>query len=587
MHTTTEELKPFMEHINEQALADSLSHGIGYYHEALSTNDKRIVSHLFKIGAIQVMLASRDVCWEINFTAHLVIVMGTQYYEGREHRYIDYPISDILQMFGRACRPLEDKSSKGVLMVPAVKREYYKKFLNEALPIESHLQIYLPDAFVTEISTKTIASTQDAVDWTTYTYFYRRLLANPSYYGLNDISHEGLSAHLSELVENTLKELSEAKIIDLDEEDDTISPLNPAMIAAYYNISFITMQTFLLSLNARTKLKSLLEIITSATEFESIQMRRHEDHILRRVYERIPVKMSEPAYGSPHFKAFVLLQAHFSRMQLPIDLAKDQEMIVSKVLNLLSASVDVLSSEGHLNATFAMDMSQMVVQAMWDRDSPLLQIPHFTAETVKIAAEYGIEDVEEFMAKMDPAENPNYQTLVKRLGLDGRQLLEAAAFTNNKYPNIDLDFEIEDPQSITANDPAYLNIRLARDLDEEETAAASSAEDKAGGGEEVDTTVHAPFYPLQKTENWWLVVSDQKNKALLAIKRITIARKIMQVRLEFVVPSPGTKELTLSLVSDSYVGVDQEHPLQVEVAEGMEEDSDEGGDGEGEGEGGE
>lgn len=571
LHTTVQELRPFLEHINEQALADSLSHGIGYYHEALSKDDKRIVSHLFRIGAIQVMLASRDVCWEIKLTSHLVIVMGTQYYEGREHRYVDYPISDILQMFGRACRPLEDKSSRGVLMVPAVRREYYKKFLNEALPIESHLQTYLPDAFVTEISTRTISSTQDAVDWTTYTYFYRRLLANPSYYGLNDISHEGLSTHLSELVENTLKELSEAKIIDLDEEDDSISPSNPAMIAAYYNISFITMQTFLLSLNARTKLKSLLEIVTSATEFESIQMRLHEDHILRRVYERVPVKMSEPAFGSPHFKAFVLLQAHFSRMQLPIDLAKDQEMIVSKVLNLLSACVDVLSSEGHLNATFAMDMSQMVVQAMWDRDSVLLQIPHFTAETVQVAAEYGIEDVEELMAKMDPSENKDHQTLVKRLGLDGRQLAEAAAFTNNKYPNIDLDLEVEDPSNITANDAAFLRIRISRELEEDDGEGPQDGE--------VDTTVHAPFYPAKKTENWWLVVSEQKTRSLLAIKRVTIGRKL-EMRLEFVVPSPGKKDLTLSLVCDSYMGVDQEHAVQVDVAEGMDEDEggDEGGD---------
>jgi pre-mRNA-splicing helicase BRR2 len=120
--------------------------------------------------------------------------MGTQYFQGREHRYIDYQISEILQMFGRANRPLEDRLGKGVLMVPAVRREYYKKFLNEALPIESHLQVYLHDAFVTEISTKMVTSTQDAVDWTTYTYFYRRLLANPSFYGLNDTSHEGLSS---------------------------------------------------------------------------------------------------------------------------------------------------------------------------------------------------------------------------------------------------------------------------------------------------------------------------------------------------------------------------------------------------------
>src|SRR6202012_2040098 len=114
------------------------------------------------------------------------------------------------------------------------------------------------------------------------------------------------------LVETTLKELTEAKIIDLDEEDDTITPLNPAMIAAYYNVSFITMQTFLLSLNAKTKLKGLLEIVTSATEFEGIQIRKHEEHLLRRIHETLPVKMSEPInYETAHFKSFVLMQAHF------------------------------------------------------------------------------------------------------------------------------------------------------------------------------------------------------------------------------------------------------------------------------------
>ena len=559
LHTTVEEISPLLEHINERALAESITHGIGYYHEALTTSDKRIVSHLFKIGAIQVMLASRDVCWEIDITAHLVIVMGTQYFEGQQHRYIDYPISDILQMFGRACRPREDKLGKGVLMVPAVKREYYKKFLNEALPVESHLQNYLPDAFVTEISTKTIASTQDAVDWTTYTYFYRRLLANPSYYGLNDVSNESLSTHLSELVENTLKELSEAKIVELDEEDDSISPLNPAMIAAYYNISFITMQTFLLSLTPKTKLKGMLEIVTSATEFESIQVRRHEEHILRRIYDRIPVKMSEYSPDSPHFKTFVLLQAHFSRMQLPIDLAKDQEVIVGKVLNLLSACVDVLSSEGHLNAMSAMEMSQMVVQAMWDRDSPLLQVPHFTPQTVKVLNENGAKDIYEFMEAMDPSENKNYGNLVKKLGLESKQLVEAANFTNSKYPNIELDFHVLEPESVTAGQASHLQIKIERQLEEDE---------------EPDLTVHAPFYPGKKMENWWLVVAEQKTKSLLAIKRVTIGASLT-MKLEYVVPTPGKHDLTLYLMSDSYFGVDQDPTFSVEAAEGVEEDEEE------------
>jgi pre-mRNA-splicing helicase BRR2 len=576
LNADAEELAPLLSRVQEQTLATSLSHGVGYYHEALTVGDKRIVTHLFKIGAIQVLLASRDCCWELDVTAHLVIVMNTQFFDGREHRYIDYPISEILQMFGKASRPGQDKLGRGVLMVPAVKREYYKKFLNEAMPVESHLQVYLHDAFVTEASTRTISSTQDAVDWMTYTYFYRRLLANPSFYGLSDVSHEGLSTFLSELVENTLKELSEAKIIDLDEEDDSVSPLNAAMISAYYNISFITMQTFLLSLSARTKLKGILEIVTSATEFESVQMRRHEDHILRRVYDRCPVKMSEPAFDSPHFKAFVLLQAHFSRMQLPIDLAKDQEDIIRKVLNLLSACVDVLSSEGHINAMNAMELSQMVVQAMWDRDSPLKQIPHFSPEVIQVANEYKyaiikssqqnrtnnvyrINDIFEFMDAMDPNENKDYATLVKRLNLNNKQLAQAAAFTNEKYPNLEMDFEIEDPESVTSGEPAYLKIKIERELEEDE---------------EPDTVVHAPFYPNQKMENWWLVVGEEQSKSLLAIKRVTIGRKL-ELRLEYVVPSPGEHELTLYLMSDSYVGVDQAPTFSVTAAEGMEEDESE------------
>ena len=559
LHTTVEEIAPLLERIDETALAESISHGIGYFHEALSYSDKRIVSHLYSIGALQIMVASRDVCWEIDCAAHLVIVMGTQFFEGREHRYIDYPVSEILQMFGKANRSFSEKSSKGVLMVPAVKRDYYKKFLNEALPIESHLQACMHDAFVSEISTKIIGSTQDAVDWATYTYFYRRLLANPSYYGLTDTSHEGLSTHLSELVENTLKDLSEAKIIELDEEDDTVTPLNAAMIAAYYNISFITMQTFLLSLTGRTKLKGILEIVTSATEFESIQIRRHEDHVLRRIYDRIPVKMAQPSYESPHFKAFVLLQAHFSRMQLPIDLAKDQEIILAKVLNLLSGCVDVLSSDGHLNAMSAMEMSQMVVQAMWDRDSPLKQIPHFGPEVIKAANDFGAKDIFEFMELMDPSENKDYENMVKRLSLDNKQLAQAASFTNNNYPNVEIEFEVQDPEDITTGSPAYLKVQITREVDEDE---------------EPDTTVHAPFYPQKKMENWWLVVGEESSKTLLAIKRVTIGRKL-DLKLEFIPQKVGEQELSLYLMCDSYVGVDQDPTFKITAAEGMDEDEDE------------
>ncbi|KAH8885175.1 Sec63-domain-containing protein [Thozetella sp. PMI_491] len=559
LHVEVEQIKPLLDRVQEEALAESLSHGVGYYHEALSQYDKRIVKHLYSNGALQVLIASRDVCWELDSTAHLVVVMGTQYFEGREHRYVDFPISEVLQMFGKAIQPSKDGRGRGVLMLPAVKREYYKKFLNEAIPVESHLHNYLHDAFVPEISTGMIESGDEAINWTTFTYFYRRLLANPSFYSLTDATHEGLSAYLSDMVETTLKELSESKVIDFDEDEGTVAPANAARIAAYYNISYITMQTFLLSLTQRTKLKGILEIVTSATEFESIQIRRHEDGILRRIYDRLPVKMSQPVYDSPHFKAFVLLQAHFSRMQLPVDLAKDQEAIVSKVLSLLNATVDILSSDGYLNAMNAMELSQMVVQAMWDRDSPLKQIPHFDDDVVKVANKYDIKDIFDFMEKMNPEENDQYKELVKDLGLSQAQLGQAANFTNSKYPDISLEFEVEDEEEIRAGEPAYLKIAIEREIDEDE---------------EFDATVHAPFYPVKKLEGWWLVVGEESTKTLLAIKRINIGRKL-NTKLEFTVPTAGKHDLKLFLMSDSYVGVDQEPAFSVTVAEGMDVDEEE------------
>ena len=76
--------------------------------------------------------------------------------------------------------------------------------------------------------------------------------------------------------------------------------------------------------------------------------------MLRKIYDRLPVKLSNVDYTSPHFKTNILLQAHFSRLSLPADIALDQERVLTKVLRLLSACVDVMSSNGYLNALSAM-----------------------------------------------------------------------------------------------------------------------------------------------------------------------------------------------------------------------------------------
>ncbi|KAI9030984.1 Sec63 Brl domain-containing protein [Phycomyces nitens] len=549
LHCKLEEIKSLLDRVQDKTLVETLEHGIGFYHEALSKQDKLIVEQLYTSGAIQVVVASRDTCWGLPLNSHMVIVMGTQYFEGKDHRYADYPITDVLQMMGRACRPREDDTGKCVLMCQANKKEFYKKFLYEALPVESHLDQFIHDHFNAEIVTKTIENKQDAVDYLTWTFLYRRMAHNPNYYGLQGTSHRHLSDHLSELVENTLNELQETKCITVEDEMD-VSPLNLGMIAAYYNINYGTIDMFSVSLKSATKLKGLLEIVSAATEFEGIPIRHHEDAVLKRLYDRLPVKLTNPDFNAPRFKTNILLQAHFSRMQLPPDLQSDQAMVLGRIIPLLQACVDVISSNGWLSPALAsMELSQMSVQAMWDRDSPLKQVPYFTNEVIKRCEANQVESVFDIMELEDDVRNDV-------LRMDQSKLREVARFVN-RYPNIELGFDVGDADSISSGNVVNVKVQLERESEDNEDVGP----------------VVAPFFPQKKDEGWWIVIGDPDQKVLLAIKRVTLQQKLT-VKLDFIAPKAGHHNLKVYLMSDSYNGCDQELDMELDVAEGEDSDED-------------
>lgn len=54
----------------------------------------------------------------------------------------------------------------------------------------------------------------------------------------------------------------------------------------------------------------------------------------------------------------------------------------------MQACVDVLSSNGWLApAVAAMELAQMITQAMWSKESYLRQLPHFTNDIIKACHE--------------------------------------------------------------------------------------------------------------------------------------------------------------------------------------------------------
>lgn len=164
-----------------------------------------------------MLVTTATLAWGVNFPAHLVVIKGTEYYDGKSKRYVDMPITDVLQMMGRAGRPQFDDSGVAVVLVHDIKKNFYKQFLYEPFPVESSLLEVLPDHINAEIIAGTIKSKQEFLDYLTWTYFFRRLMKNPKYYNLENMEPEEVNAYLSRLVDDTLSVLIESQCVFNDE----------------------------------------------------------------------------------------------------------------------------------------------------------------------------------------------------------------------------------------------------------------------------------------------------------------------------------------------------------------------------------
>jgi pre-mRNA-splicing helicase BRR2 len=134
--------------------------------------------------------------------------------------------------------------------------------------------------------------------------------------------------------------------------------------------------------------------------------------------------------------------------------------------------------------------------------------------------------------------------------------LEDVAEAANRYPSIEVAFDVTDPDDVTAGDAVEIVVNLEREI-----------EGEIG-------PVFAPRYPGRKEEAWWLVVGDVRKGTLHAIKRITLGKR-QKVKLEFAAPEQvGKADLTLYFMCDSYLGCDQEYEFTLDVKEGEDESDD-------------
>uniref|UniRef100_A0A8C6KGY8 Activating signal cointegrator 1 complex subunit 3 n=1 Tax=Nothobranchius furzeri TaxID=105023 RepID=A0A8C6KGY8_NOTFU len=572
--------------VRDSNLKLTLAFGIGMHHAGLHERDRKTVEELFVNCKIQVLIATSTLAWGVNFPAHLVVVKGTEYYDGKSRRYVDYPITDVLQMMGRAGRPQFDDQGKAVILVHDIKKDFYKKFLYEPFPVESSLLAVLSDHLNAEVAAGTISSKQDAMDYITWTYFFRRLVMNPSYYSLEDISHESVNKYLSGLVERSLRDLECSYCIEIKEDDRTVEPLTYGRIASYYYLKHQTIRVFKERIKAELPIPELLSILTDAEEYAELPVRHNEDQLNSQMAQQLPLQVNPHSFDSAHTKAHLLLQAHFSHAQLPCsDYTTDTKTVLDNAIRICQAMLDVAANEGWLVTAISIcNLVQMIVQGRWMHDSSLLTLPHVeqhhlhlfrkwaNQKTLRDSSSFSgpIEGLPELLAICGGKES--VFTAMVRPEFHPSQIVQIWSFLTH-LPVLEVQMSLkgwwEHSQEQTERplpaagdhlrgDSSWLDVHA----DQEYVLHVSLRR----LSQKQDSKAQAPRFPKVKDEGWFLVLGEVDRKELLAVKRVGFVRSHTSVSVAFYTPEKiGRCIYTLYVMSDSYLGLDQQYDIYLNV----------------------
>ncbi|CAM1511342.1 Fc.00g088550.m01.CDS01 [Cosmosporella sp. VM-42] len=554
LHMDEDDLQLNLARVKDDALKEAINFGIGLHHAGLVESDRQLAEELFLNNKIQILVATSTLAWGVNLPAHLVVVKGTQYYDAKIEAYKDMDLTDVLQMLGRAGRPQFDNSGVARIFTQDAKKDFYKHFLHTGFPVESSLHTVLDNHLGAEVSAGTIITKQDALDYLTWTFFFRRLHKNPSYYGLEISSeeHNTIAAqqlaneYMVEMVNKSLDELAESKCVDVFPNGD-VDPTPMGKIMSYYYLSHKTIRHLARHAKPQGTFLDVLSWMSRATEYDELPVRHNEDL----VNDTLSSNLHFPghAFGlpmwDPHVKAFLLLQAHMSRIDLPItDYVGDQTSVLDQAIRIIQASIDVLTELGYLSSCLQMiALLQCIKCARWPNDPPVSVLPGVDSGSAK--------DNDTPLAKIAALSHAQAGQLAKKLFVPTSQ---TSRFTRavSILPNVNVSVKDTTARSLTVS-LKRLNALVER-----------------------DARIFAPKFPKPQTEGWFVIVADVARDEVIAVKRAGWSagqgRKLQagvkptaRATIKLPEASDGkARKLDVLVVSDGYVGLKHE-VLGVEI----------------------
>ena len=552
-----EDLQLNLSRVKDDALREALSFGIGLHHAGLVESDRQLSEELFANNKIQILVATSTLAWGVNLPAHLVVVKGTQFFDAKIEGYKDMDLTDVLQMLGRAGRPQFDTSGIARIFTQDAKKAFYKHFLHTGFPVESSLHNVLDNHLGAEVSAGVIVTKQDALDYLTWTFFYRRLYKNPSYYGLEISAEEHNTTaaqtlandYMIELVNKSIDALAESSCVKTYSNGDVDSTAM-GKIMAYYYLSHLTIRHLVVHAKRNATFAEVLSWMCSATEFDELPVRHNEDLINAELSKHLPLDastMGDMPMWDPHVKAFLLLQAYMSRIDLPIsDYVGDQNSVLDQSIRIIQASIDVLTELGYFSSCLMMiKLLQCIKSARWPSDPPASILPGIEPENQPSKSQPPQDLVG--LVSMTTGSKPNQDKLASTYAISDRDrglFFKALSTLPHLKPSVASSNAISLTLSLTR-----LNLPTNPDF-----------------------RIHAPKYPKPQSEGFFALAVDPVSDEIVALKRVSWSASSGPAGRRQKSAADGSKptarvvlklpdcerarKLDAYVVSDSYVGME-------------------------------
>ena len=303
------------------------------------------------------------------------------------------------------------------------------------------------------------------------------------------------------------------------------------------------------NLTEHTVVKSIPEVLAGSAEFrQRNKPLADEKAAIQGTMGLVRSQMQKPKFNHPVcIKGNVLIHAHLNRktQKLSEKLTDDLHFMLRNSASLIDAMITVCQHQEALRtAMTCIRFGQYMTQAMWTKDSPLLQLPHFTAKEVEHVK---TNSLLEYMKVPDE----------EKKGLKGFSDVQKADVlkTCEIIPDISVESKVfvDDDEDAKVYEGDLLTVQVTL------TRNHLAEGEKAG-------LVHAPSFPFPKQEAWWVILGTREGK-IIDIQKVISPDRVVEHEIKFLAPRQGEYEFDLNVMSNAYVGIDQKLEVEIEISD--------------------